>query len=499
MRRWELTVALDPVCEQPLFLQLASGIADDIQRGRLKPGEPLPGSRELAERLGVNRKTVVESYHELATQGLVRTRTGGGTFIAEASPDFPPKPLELAPPEAGPSASPTYELRPWLDGPEPASAPRRGAFLLSRGMPDVRLVPRRALSRAFARAVQNGRSNVLTHADPQGHPQLRAELATMLSRTRGFPATAADVLVTHGIEHGIDLVARALIAPGDVVAVEAIGYPAGWNALRRAGAQLVPLRVDHEGLDVEALAAYAQGHPLRAVLLTPHHQFPTTVVMSPRRRARLAELALRHRFAVIEDDDDYEFHYEGRPLFPIAAGKGRSNALYVSSLFNVLAPGLSVGFVVAPPAVLNRLVSLRAGSDGQSAAAVERSIAELFEEGEILRHARRMRCVYAARRDALVKALRQHLPGALEVRVPDGGMALWTRVDPSIDIPEWVREADREGVVLQDARAYDFHRLAQPFLRLGFTFHDEKELEEAVRRMARALTRTRHSRSSLAL
>jgi len=216
-------------------------------------------------------------------------------------------------------------------------------------------------------------------------------------------------------------------------------------------------------------------------------------VMSRNRRARLAELALRHRFAIIEDDYDHEFHYVGKPVLPIAAGTGRANVVYVGSLANLLAPGISTAFVTAPPAVFERLRSLRAASDARSDVAMECAIAELFADGELLRHTRRMRRTFAARRDALAAMLTRHLGTAVTFRVPEGGMALWARVDDSIDIPGWERAGEREGVFFHNARPYDFGQREQPFMRLAFSYLDEAELGEAVRRMARALTRARTS------
>ena len=484
MRRWELTVELDPRRELPVFLQLARAVEDDVRRGRLKPGDPLPGTRALAESLGVNRNTVVAAYGELVAQGIAWTRTGGGTFIADP-------PAELVAPAPPAVDQPTYELAPPLHPPLLGSSPAPGMLLMARGVPDVRLLPARALAAAFRRAMGRQGRVLLTYADPCGHARLRAELATMLSRTRGLLTSQDGILITRGSEQGIDLAARMLLSPGDVVAVEAFGFPPAWSALQLAGARLLPVPLDGDGLDVAALERLLPHKRLRAVFVTPHHQFPTTTVMSPERRERLARLALQHGFAIIEDDYDHEFHYEGKPLLPIAAGPGRANVIYVGSLSNLLAPGLSTGFVVAPPPVLERLVNLRAASDAQGDAAVECAIAELFEDGELLRHVRRMRRIYAQRRDALAAALRRHLGSALEFRVPDGGMGMWLRVDDSIDVAAWARAAEREGVSFRDSRAYDFFHRAQPFLRLGFTFHDEAELEEAVRRMARALARMR--------
>ena len=487
MRRWELSLALDPELEQPLFLQLASGIADDIRNGRLKPGDALPGSRELAQILGVNRNTIVAGYGELAAEGLVDTRIGGGTFVVcNAAPS-----AVVAIPDV--IDRPSYALAPALPAPLPRRIAAPGTLMLATSTPDVRLFPANAMARAFRRALGRRGHSLPGYADPCGHERLRVQLATMLARSRGLGVAPDNLMITRSIEQAIDLVARTLIAPGDVVAVEAYGYPPAWNVLRLAGARLVPVALDADGLDVGALETLLGQQRIRAVFLTPHHQFPTTSVMSPRRRARLAELALAHRFAIIEDDYDHEFHYAGKPVLPIAAGPGRANCVYIGSLANLLAPGISSGFVVAPPPVFERLYRLRAASDARSDTAMEFAIAELFEDGELLRHTRRVRRLYAQRRDVLAAALKHHLGSALEFRVPEGGMALWAKVDDAIDVVGWENAGEREGVIFQNARSCHFAQREQSCMRLGFSYLDETELSEAVRRMARALTRSRTS------
>ncbi|HET7778424.1 MAG TPA: PLP-dependent aminotransferase family protein [Rudaea sp.] len=488
MRRWELSVALDPEREQPLFLQLANSVADDIRSGRLKAGDTLPGSRELAELLGVNRNTIVAGYGELAAEGLIGTRVGGGTFVLPKTPQV----SSLAPTPAT-LETPTFTLARPLSMPVQRRPVPPGTLTLALSMPDARLFPAQSLARAFHRAIGQRGRDLIAYADLCGHLRLRSELATMLTRSRGLAVTPDNLMITRSIEQAIDLVARTLLAPGDVVAVEAFGYPPAWNVLKLAGARLVPLPLDAEGLDVDALETLLSRESVRAVFLTPHHQFPTTAVMSRSRRSRLADLALQHRFAIIEDDYDHEFHYSGKPVLPIAAGSGRANVVYVGSLANLLAPGLSTAFIAAPPAVFERLRSLRAASDARSDVAMECAIAELFADGELLRHTRRMRRTFAARRDTLAAMLTRHLGSALAFRVPDGGMALWARVDDSIDLPGWERAGEREGVFFHNAQPYDFAQREQPFMRLAFSCLDETELGEAVRRMARALTRARTS------
>jgi len=484
MRRWALTIALDSQREQPLFLQLANAIAEDIRRGRLKSGDALPGSRELADLLGVNRNTIVAGYGELVAEGLLCTRVGGGTFVAKA-------PATTTAPIAPSSEFPTYALAPPAY-PPPQNAPLpAGMLMLSESTADVRLFPARALARAFRRAIGPRSRFLLGQADARGHPRLRAELASMLARSRALAVTPDNLMITHCIEQAIDLVARTLIAPGDVVAVEALGYAPARSVLKLAGARLLPVPLDAQGMDIAALESLLKHQRLRAAIVTPHHQFPTTAVMSRERRERLAELSLQYGFAIIEDDYDHEFHYEGKPVLPIAAGRGRGNVVYVGSLANLLAPGISTGFVIAPAPVFERLAGLRAASDARGDAAMECAIAELFEDGELLRHVRRMRRIYQARRDAFAAALQRHLGGALNFRVAEGGMALWARADEGINVSEWIAAGQREGVLFKDARSYDFFNREQPFMRLGFSYHDEAELNEAAARMARALARAR--------
>ena len=485
MRRWELAVSLDPARAQPLFVQLASAITHDIRAGRLKAGEALPGSRELARSLGVNRNTVMAAYRELIAEGQVSTRIGGGTFVAAAAP---PWPRRL--PARAHTEQPTYALAAQSLAAPSLSSPRPGALLL-HSMPDPRLFPAREFARALRRAIgQRGRM-LSASTGPCGHARLREELAAMLARSRGLAIGADNVMVTRSIEQGIDLVARMLLAPGDVVAVEALGYPPAWSVLRLAGARLVPVPIDSDGLDVDALEALLVRERIRAVFLTPHHQFPTTVMMSAARRARLAALALRHRFAIVEDDYDHEFHYASKPILPIAAGAGGANTIYIGSLASLLAPGASTAFVTAPAPVFARLAALRAASDARGDAAMECAIAELFEDGELLRHLRRMRRIYAARRDALGEALRRRLGSAVDFRLADGGLGLWVRVDAAIDVAAWTRACAHAGVEFADSARYDFAQSAIPFLRLGFSYQNERELDEAVRRMALALRASR--------
>jgi GntR family transcriptional regulator/MocR family aminotransferase len=487
MAHWTLEVGLDPDADTPVFLQIARALSDDVRRGRLRPGAPVPGSRRLAESLGVHRNTVLAAYQELEAEGWLETKPARGTFVTTSLPERPPRRFaQKVAPRAGMPARPGFEL-----GPAPTVAPRLttppGVLSLGGGVPDLRRVPAAALARAYRRALRRHGRTVLDYGDARGHPRLRAAVAEMLSSRRGLVTDPESVLITRGSQMALDLVARSLLRPGDAVAVEELGYRPAWDVLRLAGARLVPLPVDAQGLDVEALARVLTRERVRAIYLTPHHQYPTTAVLSPGRRLRLLELAAQHRLAVIEDDFDHEFHYEGRPVLPLAAADRAGVVVYVGTLSKILAPGLRLGFLVAPAPMLQRVSSLRHLVDRQGDHAVECAVAELLEDGEVQRHARRMRRLYQARRDVLVSALRQRLGSVLRFEVPAGGISLWAKVERAVDVDAWAERALARGVAFFPARHFAFDGRSRPAARLGFAALEEKELTEAVKRMHAAL------------
>jgi GntR family transcriptional regulator/MocR family aminotransferase len=469
----------------PAFVAIARGIAEDARSGRLPPGARLPGSRELASTLGVHRNTVIAAYRELASEGFLSTAAGRGTFIAVSLPEVRPRRwLPRGTGAAGVAARPHFPF-------EAPRAPARftpipkGTLALYGGVPDTRPLPREALARAYRRALRD-EPHLLDYGDPSGDPRLRAALAEMLRAARGLAVGPDDVVVTRGSQMAIALLGEALVGPGDVVAVEALGYQPAWRALARPGSRLMPVPVDAQGLVVDALAELCAREPVRVVYVTPHHQYPTTVTMSAARRMALLELARRARFAIVEDDYDHEFHYEGRPVLPLASGDGAGVVLYVGTLSKVLAPGLRLGYLVAPAAVRDAVLALRFDIDRQGDRVGERAVAELMEDGELQRHFWRMRRVYRARRDHCVRELRCHLGRWLQVSVPAGGMAMWAKVDRGMAVDALHDEASRRGVLFHPGKLFTWGGRATQHVRLGFGALTEAELSVAVGRLADA-------------
>jgi GntR family transcriptional regulator/MocR family aminotransferase len=244
--------------------------------------------------------------------------------------------------------------------------------------------------------------------------------------------------------------------------------------------------VDGDGIDVDALKRLASRTSLRAVYVTPHHQYPTTVTLKAARRLALLALARAGRIAIIEDDYDHEFHFDGRPVLPLASADGAGLVVYIGTLSKVLAPGLRIGYLAGPPAVLRSASAIRSLLDIQGDRATEAAVAALIEDGELQRHVARVRRVYANRREILASSLKRTFGDGVEFTVAAGGMALWVRMRMPVDIDEWARRSVQHGVSWYTGQRYAFDGRTTPFGRFSFAWLNERELPEAVRRMAAA-------------
>ena len=487
MRRWQLSLDLGQE-GGPRFLRIARAIELDVKRGRLRPGDELPGTRTLAEELGIHRNTVAAAYAELAASGWISASRGKGTFVA---PDPPHE-------DAARSAAPT------VDAPgfplarshgRDVEWPRPGRGLLTlTGAADARLLPLDELGRAYGRAARSLRASAGHYANGRGHPRLLTALAGMLATRRGI-GLDRDILVTRGSQMGLFLLIEVLFERGDAVAIEDPGYEFCWSAFRRRGVELLPVPVDAEGLRVDALRTLVEKRTIRAVLTTPCFQYPTTVPLSAPRRRALLELAAERRFAIIEDDFMYEYRYEGAPILPLSSEDRGGVVVHIGTLSKVWTPSVRLGYVVAPRRLVDELVSVRRLVDVCGDSVLEVAIAELIEEGELQRHFGRMRKVMRSRRDALAAALREHLGGAVTFREPSGGVLLWVEVDDAIDVDAWADAARARGVLFVTGSRFFAHPSPPPRLMLGFATLDESELREAVRRMALGLADLRGSRA----
>jgi GntR family transcriptional regulator/MocR family aminotransferase len=477
LRPWQVTLGerIDPARDVPIYMQIIQALIRDIERGRLTSGTYLPSSRELAQILGVNRKTVVLAYEDLIAQGWLDSAGTRGTMVATALPD----PVKRHQSEAEATmSSAAIDYRFAVPPARPIAVPAGPGLKIDEGAPDGRLFPAELLARAYRVAAHRAsRDNGFQYRDPRGSPALREAIATMLKSQRGLPVTAENICITRGSQNGIFLAAQVLVQPGDSVIVEALTYEPAVAAFRALGANIVPVGLDEDGIDIEAVEHACRRNAVRAVFVTPHHQFPTTVSLRPERRLRLLELARQFGFAIIEDDYDHEFHFESQPLLPMA-GYGPGLVLYVGSMSKLLLPALRIGYVAAPPAVIDAIAHRVSLTDGMGNTLTEDAAAELIDNGELRRHARKVRQIYAKRRLDFAAEIDRALGDIVDYRMPDGGLAFWLRVDTDLDQME-VRAAAM-GLRFASSRSFMTRDDAPRGLRIGFASLNAHEARTAL-------------------
>ena len=486
MLPYSTLVSLDKTAKTPIFLQIAAALTENIRRGIIPAGARLPGSRTMAESLGLHRKTVVAAYDELLAQGWLETQNSRGTFVSQKLPEI--KPISLKK-NAHQSVVNTYskagfpfQSDPLLKLPIVKSS---NSLAFNDGFPDVRIAPWDALSRAYRTALRQGfRKNLLFYGETTGEPSLRSAMTDYLRESRGLPISIDNVLITRGTMMAIHLAVQCIVQPGEVVVVGEVSYTSCNLIIRQSGAKLMTVPVDEFGIDVEALEQLCQKMPVRMVYVTPHHQHPTTVIMPAERRLRLLQLAKTHGLCILEDDYDYDFHYNSNPILPLAAADSNRNVVYVGSLSKVFSPALRVGYVVAPAEVIEAMANLRRIIDRQGDNLLEAAVAVLFRDGEMRRHLKKAQKIYHRRRDLFCEMLTSELGNVVEFSKPTGGLAVWARFDPDFPLTELAQKCRENGLWISDGLHYGSKLNAT---RLGFASVNEEEIERGMRILKRVI------------
>ncbi len=393
--------------------QIYGHIRAAILTGRLRPGDPLPPTRELARQLEVARNTVSVAYDRLAGEGFVTTKVGAGTFVSDELQVGRQVRRRRIPGPLRPRAVwARVTAQPDLSAYEPE-------FDFRAGLPDARLFPyeswRHFVSRELrASAVGNGANSAAA-----GHLGLRAAIARHIGVSRGVEIAATDVTVTNGVQQALDVIGRTVLEPGARVAMEDPGYPLARHLFVSLGARVAPVPVDSEGLVVDAIPDDTE-----LVYVSPSHQFPLGMAMSLRRRMALLSWADRHRAAVVEDDYDSEFRFAGRPIEPLHTLDRGGRVLYVGTFSKVMLPTLRLGFVVAPPSLQRALVLAKTVTDWHTSVPAQAALARFIDTGLLARHIRKMRSVYRERFQRVGEILARDFGDCLEVIPSVAGLHL---------------------------------------------------------------------------
>ncbi len=474
---------LDPDAPTPLYRQIAAALRHDVLAGHLRPGARLQATRVLARELGVSRNTVQLTFDELLAEGYLEARVGAGTFVAAALPEellTAPAPPEIGPtPAAAPPRLAERGRRVLELPPREAVAPRP----FQGGLPAVDAFPHALWSRLLQRRLRHPAPADWGYGDPAGHRPLREALARTLRSSRGLDCNPDEVLVVHGSQQGLDLAARVLLDPGDRAWIEDPGYSGTRAALTAAGAELVPVPDDGEGLRVDA--GVERAPDARLACVTPSYQYPLGAVLSAARRLQLLEWARRADAWIVEDDYDSEYRYQGRPLHALKSLDRDRRVIYVGTCSKVLAPALRLGYLVAPPALVGAFKAMRSAVDRQSAVVEQAALAELIDGGHFARHVRRMRTLYAERQRALVEAA-AGIDG-LRVEPSPAGMHLVGWLEEGIDDRAVQRSAAARGVSAAALSAFCAEASLPPALVLGYAAFSPADIRAALRRLADVL------------
>jgi len=500
-----LLVSLDASREDPLHHQVYAGIRDAILSGRLAARSLLPSTRLLASELRISRTTVSLAFDQLRAEGFLEARERGGTFVAATIPDrvlsYGPQPPSRA------SARPhsPAKSRAASSG---ASPSRRGAALASlttpaialsgreprafrTGVPALDAFPHSVWGQIAARRWRRAPGALLGYGVPNGYGPLRRAIANYLEVSRGAHCTSEQVIVVGGSQEALYLAAHLLIEPGDTAWIENPGYPGARNALSAAGAQLVGVPLDGEGLDLAHGLRVAPN--ARIAYITPSHQYPLGVTMTIGRRLALLQWARDAGAWILEDDYDSEFRYTSRPLpsmqgLDAGAGESDSRVIYIGTFSKTLFPSLRIGFLVVPSALVDAFAAARAVIDRQSPTVDQAVLAEFIDQGHFVRHLRRMRALYAERQDALLRGIRDGpLAEHMDAGASDAGMHLVGWLRHHRDDARASASALAAGIETQPLSAMAHGPVRRGALLLGYAAYAPSTLVRSIEKLAIAL------------
>ena len=473
-------ITINRSSELPVFIQISNSLAQLIKRGTLAQGYKLPGTRLLSENLGVHRKTIIAAYDELTCQGWIEVQPSKGTFVSSKLPIIEPQAITNNGMVVSPKGAAAFDYysRPIL---KRADVKIDDILTIDEGIPDVRIAPFNEIIR-HSKNILAREYNLkhLSYGSIYGDPMLRKVLADYLHETRGLNITEENVLITRGSQMGMFLATQFVVRKGDAVVVGETNYWTANLTLEDRGADLITVPVDRDGIVTEAIEDLCRKRSIKAIYVTPHHHHPTTVTLSAERRVHLVQLAEKYDFAILEDDYDYDFHYERSPLLPLASAD-TDHVIYMGAICKIVAPAYRVGYMVASKDFIEEVGHFRRIVDRQGDPILERAIANMIKQGDFQRHSKKALKLYKERRDNFDELLKKLLGPYVSYEVPEGGMAFWVGLDTKYDWEFLRQECLKRHLKIPDASAYDPFDLKHNHNRIGFAGLNFDEQERALK------------------
>ncbi|WP_139423138.1 aminotransferase-like domain-containing protein [Chryseobacterium mulctrae] len=474
---YESFILINRNSEISIYMQISNQLINAIQRGVLPFGIKLPGTRALSIILNVHRNTIVAAYDELFAQGWVESLPNKGTFVIgknQEKPfqikDFEKNNLEHYPKSTGFS----FKTSNILDNPFEYSDCE---YIFNDGVPDIRLTQIDHHSRIYS-SILKRKAHKIGQYNQDGSEFFKKNLSQLLNVSRGLPISKNNLLITRSTEMSIYIVSEILLSAGDVVLVGELSYFSVNMIFQKAGVNIQSISIDEEGINVEEVREACKKQKIRMLYLTPHHHYPTTVTLSAKRRLELLNLANEFGFIILEDDYDYDFHYDKSPILPLASADTNGMVIYIGSFGKSLVPGFRTGFIVAPENLMIEMRKYLGIIDRQGDVLMEHVLGEMIAEGEINRYLKKSLKTYQERRDYFVSLLEQNLGEYIDFQKPSGGLAVWMKWKTHVNLMQLSRNCAQNNLFIPKTLLYQNKNLTA--MRLGFGNLNLTEMDKSI-------------------
>ncbi|GGA96737.1 MULTISPECIES: aminotransferase-like domain-containing protein [Mucilaginibacter] len=474
-------IVIDKQNQLPVYRQITNRLISLIREGLIPPGTFFPGTRQMAEFITVNRKTIINAYEELMTEDWIESVDRKGYRVTPELPII--KPRSFQPPNSFSSCDNMTARNLALQGgsqPEHRTT-KSWDIVVNDGYPDPELAPFNEISKVYRDKATSARiKQLMCLRDQGGLPLLKEATALFLNETRGLNIRKDDLVITRGAQMAIYIAATVLLAKGDHVVVTEPNYRYADEIIENTGAHISKIGIDAEGPALDQLEQILKKSPVKMLYIVPHLHHPTTITMSAERRQQLLQLIERYRFYVIEDDYGYDFHYTNNPILPLASSPHGGKIIYIGSFTKLLAPSIRVGYMIAAPDIVKKATDLKRLIDLRGDTFIEFMLAQMIINGDLVRHINRSNKLYARRCDFICDLLTKKLSHAVEFTRPLGGMAIWLRFKRQYPVNKIINDAAHAGLCMI---GMPFRLAGNPNdngIRFGFASLSEEEISKAV-------------------
>lgn len=481
-------IILDKNGSCPIYKQISNRLANLIQDGIIQPGAYLPATRQMTQLLNINRKTVVNAYEDLLFQDWIEAVPRKGYRVTLELPIIKPKLFQLKnnfianQPE---SSDYNKAIAPSNQGRKIVSTD----LIINDGFPDTELAPFQKIGIAY-RDLTDSKiiKRLMVLRDEGGLDLLKESTRKFLNDTRGLNINKGNIIITRGAQMAIYITATILLSPGDNVVVSEPNYMFATDIMINSGANIISIPVDEQGIDVDYLERVLQKQSIRLLYIVPHHHHPTTVTMSISRREKLLDLIHQYNFYTIEDDYDYDFHYQYNPILPLASAKHGGKIIYIGSFTKLLAPSVRVGYMIAAPDIIEKAIHLRRLIDLRGDTFMEYMLAQMINNGDLSQHIRKSNKIYSQRCNLTCDLLSRKLSHAINFTKPQGGLAIWLRFKEKYPINQILIDATENGLIFIGTTFQKDGDVNNNSLRFGFASLTEKEIEKAINILVKITT-----------